>query len=242
MARKPFNWSLLDRYNLYAMLHELGKTIIGKRMPVKVLQKLLSQHIKSKVPVKVVRRQNDYSQKPGQVYMGGTYYSYNDWNDQRQVEIVLSYHPNDTQIKISEYRWGRLCSLFADTMLHEIIHMRQYRSREFKAIPGYESTAHYYKQRMDQQYYGHKDEMGAFAFNIACEMLDKFGNDKLTIQKYMDSLQAKKHKKTSYYRYLKTFDWNYNHPIIQQLKKKVIRNLDYAEIGKPFKTSTHLTY
>ena len=41
---------------------------------------------------------------------------------------------------------------------------------------------------------------------------------------------------------LKTFDWNYNHPIIQQLKKKVIRNLDYAEIGKPFKTSTHLTY
>jgi hypothetical protein len=242
MARKSFNWSLLDRNNLYSMLYSMGKDVVGKKIPILDLQKLLSTHIKSKLPVKVVRKQNDASQKPGQVYMGGTYYSYNDWTDRRQIEIVLSYHPNDTAIKVTEYRWARLCTLFADTILHEIIHMRQYRSREFKDIPGYESTAHYYKQRVDQEYFGHKDEMGAFAFNIACDMIDRFGKDKRAIQKYMDSMQAKKHKRTTYCKYLSTFDWDHKHPIVRQMKKKIIRNLDYAEAGKPFKTTNHLTY
>jgi hypothetical protein len=242
MARKSFNWSLLDRYNLYSMLYSLGKDIFGKKIPIQDLQKQISVHIKDKLPVRVVRKQHDRSHKRGHIYMGGTYYSQYDEEGCRQIEIVMSYHPDDTVIKVSEYRWARVCSLFADTILHEVIHMRQYRSREFKSIPGYESTAHFYKQRVDQQYYGHKDEMGAFAFNIACDMIDRFGNNKSTIQKYMDSMQAKRHKRSIYCKYLSTFDWDHKHPIVRQMKKKIIRNLDYAEAGKPFKTSNHLTY
>jgi hypothetical protein len=120
--------------------------------------------------------------------------------------------------------------------------MRQYRSREFKDIPGYESTAYYHKQRVDQEYFGHKDEMGAFAFNIACDMIDRFGNDRVAIQRYMDSMQAKRHKRTTYRSYLNAFDWDHTHPIIRQMKKKIIRNLDYAATGKPFKTTNYLTY
>lgn len=243
MARKPFNWSLLDKYNLYCMLYAVGKDVVGKKMPVKDLQKILSAHIKSHLPVKVVRRQNDHTQKAGLIYMGGAYYS--DFDKQgytRCIEVVLSYHPLDTVVKLTEYRWTRLCQLFADTILHEIVHMRQYRSRNFKAIPGYESTAYYHKQRVDQEYYGDKDEMGAFSFNIACDMLDRFGYDKRTIQKYIDSMQAKRHKRTNWHRYLSAFDWNHNHKIVRQMKKKVMHNLDYAFIGKPFKTNDYLTY
>jgi len=241
--RKDFNWSLLDRDNLYSMLYSIGREFVGKKIAVKELQKLLSTHIKSRLPVKVVRKQNDHKQKPGLVYMGGTYYSdYDKHGYTRSIEIVLSYHPLDDKIKITEYRWTRLCQLFADTILHEVIHMRQYRSRNFKEIPGYESTAYYHKQRVDQEYYGHRDEMGAFSFNIACDMIERFGNDRTTIQKYMDSMQAKKHKKTTYHRYLAAFDWNHNHNIVRRMKKKILHQLDYAAVGKPFKTSNHLTY
>ena len=243
MARKPFNWSQLDRFTLYGMLYGAGREIIGKKIPVKDIQRYISSYIKPILPIKVVRKQNDYTQKQGLVYIGGTYYSDFDKNNhQRYIEIVLSYHPLDTVIKMTEYRWARLCTLFADTILHEIVHMRQYRSRNFKTIPGYESTAYYRKQRVDQEYYGDKDEMGAFSFNIACDMVDRFGLDKNTIQKYMDSMQAKRHKKTSYNRYLAAFDWNHDHKIVRQMKKKIIRNLDYAYIGKPFKTTDYLTY
>jgi len=225
------------------MLYSAGKDIVGKKIAVKELQKQLSTHIKAHLPVKVVRKQNDHTQKRGLIYMGGTYYSEYDSNSYtRFIEIVLCYHPLDSVIKLTEYRWVRLCQLFADTILHEVIHMRQYRSRNFKAIPGYESTAYLHKQRVTQEYYGDRDEMGAFSFNIACDMIDRFGYDSSAIWKYMDSMQAKKHKRTTYHRYLAAFDWNHNHPKIRQMKRKIMNQLEYAYVGKPFKTTNHLTY
>ena len=241
--REDFNWSLLTRENLYSVLYNAGRDIVGKKLPVKDLQKLISAQIKQYLPVKVIRKQNDYSQKRGLIYMGGTYYSDLDRKGYtRFIEVILCYHPLDDKIKVTDYRWARLCALFADTILHEVIHMRQYRSRNFKSIPGYESTAHYHKQRVDQEYYGDRDEMGAFSFNIACDMIDRFGPDRRTIQKYMDSMQAKRHKKTTYHRYLAAFDWNHNHPKVRQMKRKILKQLEYAYIGKPFHTNNYLTY
>jgi hypothetical protein len=174
--------------------------------------------------------------------MGGSYDSVLDRKGQKKfIEIVLSYHPLDTETTITKYRWTRLCSLFADTILHEIIHMRQYRSRNFKDIPGYESTAYYHKQRQDQEYYGHRDEMGAFSFNIACELLDKFGYDPVAIRHHMDTLTSRT-KKGTFTKFLATFDWDHDHIKVRQMKQKVLRQLEYAAIGRPFKTTTHLTY
>jgi hypothetical protein len=241
--RESFNWSLLDRNNLYSMLYTAGRDIVGKKLPVGVIQKTLSTYIKSALPVKVVRRRNDFKHDPKLVYMGGTYYSDLDQKKKKRfIEIVLSYHPFTEEIKITEYRWRRLCSLFADTILHEMIHMRQYRSRNFKNIPGYESTAHYHKQRIDQEYYGHRDEMGAFSFNIACDMLDRFGYDPVEIKSYMDSMRAKRHKTSSYCKFLNAFDWDHNHAKVCQMKQKILKQLEYAAYGRPFKTNTHLTY
>jgi hypothetical protein len=241
--RQDFNWSQLDRNNLYSMLYSAGRDIVGQKLPVGLLQKKLSSHIKSHLPVKVVRVARDAKHNPKLVYMGGTYYSDRDQSGYtRFMEIVLSYHPAAEQIKMTEYRWTRLCSLFADTILHEMIHMRQYRSRNFKYIPGYESTAHYHKQRQDQEYYGHRDEMGAFSFNIACDMLDRFGYDPVEIRKYMNSMRPKRHKSSSYCKFLTAFDWDHGHPRVRQMKQKILIQLEYAAIGRPFKTTTHLTY
>jgi hypothetical protein len=35
--RQDFNWSQLDRNNLYSMLYTAGVDIVGKKMPVKTL-------------------------------------------------------------------------------------------------------------------------------------------------------------------------------------------------------------
>lgn len=241
--RESFNWSQLDRKSLYNMLYTAGRDIVGKKLPVGVLQKHISSYIKSNLPVRVVRVQNDKKQKPNSIYMGGTYYS--DFDKQgysRFIEIVLSYHPKNKAIKITDYRWARLSTLFADTILHEIIHMRQYRSRNFKDIPGYESTAYYHKQRITQEYYANRDEMGAFSFNIACDMLDRFGSDTKQIKRYLNSRQAKRHKHSSWYEFLSAFDWDLDHVKVRQMRQKIFKQLEYAAIGRPFKTTTHMTY
>lgn len=240
--RESFNWSSLDRKNLYSMLYSARSNIVGQKIPVKLLHKRLSSHIKSKLPVSIKKWQYDYKQDRGFPYIGGSYDSVLDKKGTRRfVEVVLSYHPQDQEVKITEYRWRRICSLFADTILHEVIHMRQYRSRNFKDIPGYESTAYYHKQRQDQEYYGHRDEMGAFSFNIACEMIDKFGYDPVAIRRYMDNLNSRT-KKGTFTKFLATFDWDHGHIKVKQMKQKVIKQLEYAAIGRPFKTNTHLTY
>ena len=241
--RESFNWSQLNRNNLHGILYGAGRDIVGKKIPVKQLQRHLSSHIKSYLPVRVVRVQRDREHNPKLVYMGGAYYGTLDQvGCSGFMEIVLSYHPDTKEIRMTEYRWRKLCSLFADTILHEIIHMRQYRSRNFKDIPGYESTAHYHKQRINQEYYGHRDEMGAFSFNIACDMLDRFGYDPVEIKHYMATMRAKRHKSSSYCKFLTAFDWDHDHIKVRQMKQKILKQLEYAAIGRPFKTTTHLTY
>jgi hypothetical protein len=240
--RENFNWSQLDRNNLYTMLYQAGGDIVGQKLSVNALHRRLGAQIKSCLPVNIKKWQYDAKQARGFPYIGGSYDSVLDRRGKKRfIEVILSYHPLDKETRITRYRWRKICSLFADTVLHEVIHMRQYRSRNFKDIPGYESTAHYHRQRQDQEYYGHRDEMGAFSFNIACDMLDRFGYDPVAIKKYMDTI-PKRHKKGTYAKFLSTFDGDHDHVKVRQMKQKVLRQLEYAAIGRPFKTTTHLTY
>jgi hypothetical protein len=41
---------------------------------------------------------------------------------------------------------------------------------------------------------------------------------------------------------MKAFEYDHAHPKVCQMKRKIMKQLEYAEAGKPFKTSTHLTY
>lgn len=241
MARQVFNWSMLTREMLFNMLNVIQGEIVGKKLTVNEFHARISKHIKQHLPVRTIM-DRDVETLSGYVYVGGYYYSHLDRKKNKPIAVLFSYHLFDEHVKITRYKWLRICSLFADTLLHEIIHMRQFRARNFKDIPGYQSTAERAKQRKDQSYFGDKDELGAYAFNIACELYDRFGTDFDAAKKYLDSNQVKRHKRTSLYRYMKVFDWNHSHPVIKSLKSKITRNLPYAQIGKPFRTTNYLTF
>jgi hypothetical protein len=242
MARQAFNWSLLDRDTLYSMLYSLKPEIVDRRLPIGEITRQLSKHIKQHLPVKV--RSSRYKPvKPGELWVGGAYYSHLDKaKKKRFIEVELAF-PTDVQtMKTSLYRWERICTLFADTVLHEIIHTRQYRSRNFKDIPGYESTAYYAKDRAMQEYYGDRDEMGAHAFNIAQDMIDRFEFDPRAIKEYLDSPVPKRVRPNGWGRFMKSFEYDHNHPKVIQMKRKIMTQLENAYYGKPFKTTNHLTY
>jgi hypothetical protein len=159
------------------MLYELKSELVDKRLPIDQVCKIISKHVKHHLPVKVTSSKFAPVKK-GELWLGGVYYSGEDQaGKKRFIEVQLAYPPDTKTMKIGQYRWERICTVFADIMLHEIIHTRQFRSRSFKNIPGYQSTAYYVKDRKQQEYYGDRDEMGAHAFNIAQMMLDKFGWD-----------------------------------------------------------------
>ena len=242
MTRRAFNWSALDRNMLYSMLYELKPKIVDKRLPIAEVISIISKHIKSHLPVKITS--NRFKPvKPGEVWIGGAYHSYLDnLGNKRFIEVELVFPTTANTMKTSSYRWERMCRLFADTVLHEIIHTRQYRARNFKDIPGYESTAYYAKDRREQEYYGHRDEMGAHSFNLAQDMIDKFGWDPKAIREYLDSKVPKRVRPNGWGRFMKAFEYDHSHPKVVQMKRKIMTQLENAYLGKPFKTTNHLTY
>jgi hypothetical protein len=58
----------------------------------------------------------------------------------------------------------------------------------------------------------------------------------------MDSNIPKRVRPNDWGRFFKTFDYNHDHPKVRQMKRKIMKQLEYAELGKPFKTPNHLTY
>jgi hypothetical protein len=236
---KFFNWADLDRDYLRSLFCSLRGDLVGQTLHIQTIQKLISKRIKEYLPVKVTSTiDSEIEQKL--IYVGGFYNSVFDKRGRPCIEVQFSYNPYDEKLKITEYRLRRMARTFADVILHEIVHLRQFRARNFKHLPGYQSTAASASERKSQEYFGDTDELVALAFNGACELYDRFGTDHRASIRYLNSNQAKRSKNTWIHKQLAAFDWNHEHKIIRRYKKKVIHFLPYAELGKPFKTTDWL--
>ena len=235
---KSFDWSILDRSLLVEMLAISTGSFVGKSFtPSALTKRIRDQFNFFVVPIKVTTVKH-YDTEKNAVWVGGLYDSIADKKKQKFITIRLQYNPDIKKITITRNLFARIVKGIADTILHEIIHMRQYRRRKFKDIPGYTSTAALSKQRKEQDYLGHNDEIDAYAFNIACYLSDKFDNNNEQIVYYLNSsLKDKRIKKDAYKMYLNAFDHNHSHTVIKKLKKKIIYYLPYTRLGKQYKTS-----
>ena len=180
LGRSKFNWSILDRQGLIDYFWNFYPEICDQEMSISKFHLKLSKYIKQFIPVKVTKSR-DVKVQRGWVYIGGTYFSEYDKMRRQCIEILLVYNLFDEALVVSKRRYKRICVTLADTILHEIMHMRQYRRRNFKELPDYASTAARQSKRKEQSYLGNSDEIDAYSFNIACELLDKFSsNPKIT--------------------------------------------------------------
>lgn len=230
-----FNWSILDRGTIFSFMHSLAPEIVNQELSIAEFHKKITNHLKKLVPVRV-RKGFNPKVDPNQCWVGGTYYS--DWDREKikSIEILFEYPLFEETIRINSKRFRSTCCTIADTVLHEIIHMRQFRRRKFKILPDYASNAEKTELRMEQSYLGCSDEIDAYSFNIACELIDRFGADQTKIIDYLNENQKGKNRRHNSWRmYLKAFQHDHKHPIIQRVKKKVVRYLPQAYIGKPYR-------
>jgi hypothetical protein len=230
-----FNWSTLDRGTIISFMLSLAPTIVNNNLTMAQFHNKITNHLKKLVPVRF-RKQGNFKVKSNSVWIGGTYYS--DWDEDKKkcIELVFEYPLFDDYICIKAKKYKNMCYVIADTLLHELIHMRQYRRRKFKIIPDYNSTANKTEIRLEQSYLGCLDEIDAYGFNISCELIDKFKGNETDIINYLNENQKGKRRRHScWIMYLKAFEHDHNHPIIHRLKKKIVRYLPQARIGKPYR-------
>jgi|APGre2960657423_1045063.scaffolds.fasta_scaffold05726_4 hypothetical protein len=237
MARiSTFNWSQLDRQTLFNIMYELRERIVGHTLPSQKFHDLIIKHVKGYIPIKGRKQLSSEVQKSW-VYVGGAYYGDLDKERNTSIELCLTFNPKDKAVEMSGRRFTRFCIGFADTILHEIIHMRQFRKRKFKALPDYPSTATRINQRKEQEYLGNFDEIDAYSFNIACELDDKFnGNIKKIVAYLNEDQKGTRRTHNSFRMYLKAFGHDHNHLVIKRVKKRAIHYLSKAVNGKPFRS------
>jgi hypothetical protein len=228
---------VLDRNGLISFFSQLETQFVDKPLAPHKIHQMVSDHVKKHLPIKVVKLfENDCDS--GWIYIGGAYYSDQDQEYRKCIELKLVFNPNDEKITYVKKRFDRMCVLLADTILHEIIHMRQYRRRNFKELPDYASTAEKTKQREEQEYYGCSDEIDAHAFNAACELLQKFKNDQNAVEQYLQGTFWNHRTRSGILKsYFKAFNWNHDHKIIKRLKSRIVRYLPNAALGKPYRNS-----
>lgn len=237
MAQLPvkFNWSKLDHYQIYEYVMTLASKLVGVDTPIDKFQRTVNNHLKKAYPLKF-KKSIDSKVEPDYIWVGGCYYSDLDQDGERSIELSLVYSPKKDTVKLNLKRFRSFAVIIADTLLHEIMHMRQYRKRKFKCLDDYNSTASRTKIREMQSYLGCADEIDAYSFNIACELFRKFKGDQSQIIAYLDEDQKGKQRRSNCWRmYLKAFQHDHDHPILQRVKKKVVRYLPKARLGKPFK-------
>ena len=237
-----YDWSVWDRESIIEMVYEARDLVVHQNLTVNQFHEVLTKHIKRHMPIRS-RKSREPQVDQNKVFIGGAYYPGWDKDRQKSIELALAYHPHDRKLEMPTRNFTRVCNRVADVLLHEIIHMRQARKRKFKEIPGYQSKAESTKLRQQQEYFGDPDEIDAYAFNMACELHDKFNGNMRDIVDYLNKEQ-RRYRKTwdTWCSYLKAFNWDQNHRIIRKLKKRCIYYLNRSQISKPVQSKDWIHY
>jgi hypothetical protein len=233
--RIKFDWSSLNRYGLAGYIWILYSDLVDQKISVTTFHNKIVSHLKKSIPLKFKKNINPQIEN-NSIHIGGCYWGDLDQQKKKPIELIFEYKHKRAKICLTSKRFWEICLSISDTLLHEVIHMRQYRRRKFKILPDYQSTAEKTELRQEQAYLGCSDEIDAYGFNIACELMDKYRGNKQRVIDYLNENQRKKKRKNNSWRmYLKAFEHDHNHVIIRRLKKKVVRYLSAAEYGKPYR-------
>ena len=240
-SRSEFDWASLDRQGIAGFIWALAPKIINQRLSIDQFHGMLYRHLKKNLPLRITKTRYKKADR-NSVMIGGCYYSTWDQYNKTCIEVSLLYNLEDQYLKINTRKFYRICLVIADTILHEVIHMRQFRRREFKDLPDYPSTARRASKREEQSYLGNSDEIDAYGFNIACDLIDRYKSTEDVVKLLNLDQKVKRVKYDEWYMYLKAFDHDHNHPIIKKVKKKVLQYLPNAEIGKPYRNKDWICY
>ena len=236
-----FDWSKLNRKDIFDHFYLLKDKIVEKELSQTSIYRIYKNHARKLGPV-ISKKIKSFNVDHGYIYIGGTYYPDKDEECQPSIELGFYFNPWDDKIRYSHKRFRRAGIILADTILHEIVHMRQYRRRNFSSRPNYISNASTEQKKTDQSYMGNYDEIDAYGFNIACELHSHFNTNISEITKYLNQTNKNAKKSFTWKWYLKTFDYDHNHPVIRKLKTKIIKYIPSAKLGKPYKNNSYLWY
>ena len=141
------------------------------------------------------------------------------------IEIYLVTNPMQDVMLIDAEQFNIISRRIADTLSHEVIHMHQYRARDFLEVEKIEYTEFEDEEEENRWYLSSPDEINAYAYNIANELLDKH-NYPQVLEKLNKVKDISIEDSINLWAYVQAFSKDVNHPVLKRLIKKVYKSLD----------------
>lgn len=113
----------------------------------------------------IFRTQKDTAVDPDQIIVSGLYDPFDDSEMLPSITIALSYHPAQTKYFVQSMNWEQFCFDVIECIGHEMVHKHQQNSGRKSTLKKYNGTTD------DQCYLGGEDEIEAYGFSIAAEMI-----------------------------------------------------------------------
>lgn len=148
------------------------------------------------------------------------------------IEIFLITNPMQDVMLIDEKQFDSIARKIADTLSHEVIHMQQFRARDFLEVERWEfgsdgyDEEDYDEDEENRWYLSSPDEINAYAYNIANELLDRNSYSQV-IEKLNKVKDIAIEDSVNLWAYVNAFSKDVNHPVLKRLIKKVYKSLDY---------------
>tara|TARA_B110000858_G_scaffold176938_1_gene211473 strand:- start:991 stop:1656 length:666 start_codon:yes stop_codon:yes gene_type:complete len=165
--------------------------------------------------------------KEGELTIGAHYDPEKDEEEETAVFIRIVFSEDGPE----SFTWSKnskkyFLNKLKDTLKHELLHMKQYRDRDFHA-----GTDGYDDSDMEHEYMSRPDEIEAYAMNIGDEFIRKVGKDGAIDLLRMAKKTAQFKNKLGQFlspdllAYFALFNWDTNHPVIKRLIKKIYQHI-----------------
>lgn len=213
-----------SRKHLLPILDELSSEIVDRIIPLDELVDKLGLFISDRFRIDVMHASSQTA-LPGSMLINADYDQEKDERNRVSIRIILITYPDEKSFLWDEEQYGYVCKQIADTIIHEMVHMRQCRLRDFEDYFFEKDTFETDKEEA-QYYLGNNDEIDAYAYNIASELLDQ-RNLKEANHALSNPSKVTLEVSANLWAYMNTFDHNVNHPAIRKLIKKIYKHLTH---------------
>lgn len=156
-------------FESFERVSSIGQRHAGKVYTPKGLTHLIRSQFRD--PGLKFYTEYDSEVEPGNFIIKGEYRPYEDSHEEPSIHIVLTFPKKQKKAHIDKYDWARLGFIVADTLAHEYIHQYYCRQRGYEHGKGYRSRNNLHYMDSMQDYLGCEDEILAFGFNVASEMV-----------------------------------------------------------------------
>jgi len=154
----------------YQEMVKYGESILTQKFTVPQFTKLIRELVgTTDIKVKTSR---DKTVLKNHIVVNGDYDQENDESNLPPITIYITYNSSQKKIAIKDINWPKLCLDLIECTGHEIIHQTQYRLRGFDIGPHiFVSLSPEEGKRREQEYLGNADEVEAYGYSIAIEIL-----------------------------------------------------------------------